>query len=356
MPQLRALVLAGGSGSRFWPLSRRDRPKQLLPFAGGASLLRRTLERLAPLTPTEAQWVSTTVELRSAIERELPELGPDRIIAEPESRNTAPAIAWTLARMPQADDSLPVAVLPSDHHVADAEAFRDTLEAAANAAMERRCVVTLGVPPERPETGFGYLELAEPAPAEAEAVAVTRFYEKPDAETARRFAASGRHLWNAGIFVFLPEVLLAHLAAHQPEIHRAVAKVRAGGLDAAAEALIYAALPAVSIDHGVMERLGTGDVLTLPLRCGWSDLGSWEALAGTLPADERGNHVRGDVLAMDARDNVLFADAGTIAVLGVDGLVVVRSGDAVLVLPRERSQEVRRIVAELQRAGRRDLL
>jgi mannose-1-phosphate guanylyltransferase len=357
---LRALVLAGGSGSRFWPLSRRDRPKQLLPFAGGASLLRRTLERLEPLAPSSAAWVSTTVELRDAIARELPELPAERIVAEPEGRNTAPAIAWALAKMPARGDRSAVAVLPSDHHVADDGAFRAALAVAAVAAEDRRCVVTLGVPPERAETGFGYLELGAPAPAALDAVPVERFVEKPDAETARAYVAGGRHLWNAGIFVLTPEVLFAHLERHQPEIHRAVLAVRAGAasgqLDDAAEARLYAELPAVSIDHGVMERLARGQVCTVPLRCGWSDLGSWEALAAVLAGDDRGNRHRGDVLALDAHDNVLFADAGAIAVLGVEGLVVVRSGDAVLVVPRERSQEVRRIVAELARAGRRDLL
>jgi mannose-1-phosphate guanylyltransferase len=355
---LRVLVLAGGSGSRFWPLSRRDRPKQLLPFAGGASLLRRTLERLEPLSPASAVWVSTTVELRDAIARELPELPAERIVAEPEGRNTAPAIAWALARMPESGDASAVAVLPSDHHVADAGAFRAALAGAARTAEDRRCVVTLGVPPERAETGFGYLELAAAATDGLEAMPLERFVEKPDAATARAFAASGRHLWNAGIFVFAPEVLFAHLERHQPEIHRAVRAVRsgAGKLDSTAEERLYAELPAVSIDHGVMERLERGEVFTVPLRCGWSDLGSWEALAAVLPGDDSGNHRSGDVLALEARDNVLFADAGTIAVLGVEGLVVVRSGDAVLVVPRERSQEVRRIVAELTRASRRDLL
>jgi mannose-1-phosphate guanylyltransferase len=258
--------------------------------------------------------------------------------------------------MPRELDSQPVAVLAADHWVADATAFRTALGVAAAAASGQRGMVTLGVPPERAETGFGYLELDVPAPDVAAAVPVTRFFEKPDEETARRFAASSRHLWNAGIFVFQPAVFATHLARHQPAIEGLARALREGGLDDADAARLYAELPDVSVDHGVMERLGPGEVLTVPLRCGWSDLGSWEALAATLAADGAGNRCLGDVIALDARDNLLYADSGTVAVLGVEGLVVVRSTDAVLVLPRERSQEVRRIVAELARAGRRDLL
>jgi mannose-1-phosphate guanylyltransferase len=353
-PALLGIVLAGGSGNRFWPLSRRDRPKQLLPFAGGASLLRRTVDRLEPLVPKETLFVSTTLELRDAIARELPELPRERILAEPEGRNTGPAIAWALARLPPELSSQPVAILPADHWVDDAAAFRAALASAAATAAQRRVVVTLGVPPARAETGFGYLEV-DTLPETPVAVPVRRFYEKPDEETAHRFWSGGRHLWNSGVFVFLPEVFWSQLERHQPAIARMASALRGGiGEEAAAE--LYAELTSVSIDQGVMERLGFGEVWTVPLRCGWSDLGSWEALATVLAPDRAGNRSRGDVVAVDSEDNLLFADAGTVAVLGIRGLAVVRSGDSVLVLPLERSQEVRRIVAELGRAGRRDLL
>lgn len=351
---LLGIVLAGGSGNRFWPLSRRDRPKQLLPFAGGASLLRRTVDRLEPLVPRDSLFVSTTRGLCDAISRELPQLPLERIVAEPEGRNTGPAIAWSLAKLPPELSSRPVAILPADHWVDDAAAFRAALASAAATAAERRVVVTLGVPPERAETGFGYLEVDE-LPDSPVALPVRRFYEKPDEETARGFVAGGRHLWNSGVFVFLPEVFWEQLERHQPAIARMASALRDGTSEGEA-AELYAELTSVSIDHGVMERLGPSEVWAVPLRCGWSDLGSWEALATVLAPDRAGNRARGDVVAIDAADNLLLADEGTVAVLGIRGLAVVRSGDSVLVLPLERSQDVRRIVAELERAGRRDLL
>ena len=201
------------------------------------------------------------------------------------------------------------------------------------------------------ETGYGYLEVGAEVDAATGLRRVVAFTEKPDAATARDYLAGGNHLWNAGIFLFRGSTLLRHLAAFEPEV--------AGGIEAMAEAPervteIYPRLKSISIDYAVMERLDS--IATLPLNCGWSDLGSWEALAEVLPKLGDGNCTRGDVLAIDATDNLLFADEGSVAVLGVEGLVVVRTGDSVLVMPKERSQEVRRIVDELKRRQRTDLL
>lgn len=346
-----ALVLAGGSGTRFWPASRRARPKQLLALDGELSLLQATVARLAPLLPPDRIWVATTPALADEVARQLPDLPAGRIVVESALRNTAPAIGYALMSMPEEVRRGAVAVLPADHRVGDPAAFRAVLADAFAAATGGDAVVALGVVPRWPETGFGWLELGVAVAGPAGLRRVERFREKPDAATAREFLASGRHLWNAGIFVFRGETMLGHLGRLAPEIGNGLATI-ARQRERAAE--IYAALPAVSIDYAVMEKLD--DIVTLPLDCGWDDLGSWQALFEVLPAGEGGNRSHGATFAVDARDNLLFADVGTIAVLGVEGLVVVRTGDTVLVLPRERAQEVRRVVDALAAAGRADLL
>jgi mannose-1-phosphate guanylyltransferase/mannose-6-phosphate isomerase len=347
-----ALVLAGGSGTRFWPASRRSRPKQLLALDAERSLLAQTVARLAPLVAAPDVWVATTAALAPAVAEELERVPAGQILGEPAGRNTAPAIAWALLSMPEAARRGIVVVLPSDHRVADPEGFRRTLARAIEVAAESDRIVTLGVVPRWAETGFGYLELADPPEAGSGAPrAVARFREKPDRATATAFVASGRHLWNAGIFVFRGTRLLEAIELHAPGLAAGLAALDA---EPARAAELYAALPSISIDYAVMEKLD--DLLALPLDCGWDDLGSWQALFEVLPAGAGGNRLHGDAVALDTENSLLFADHGLIATLGVRDLVVVRTGDAVLVAHRDRAQEVRRVVERLEAAGRRDLL
>ncbi len=348
---MRALILAGGSGTRFWPLSRRARPKQLLALEGDRTLLQETVARLAPLAGADEVWVCTTRELAGEVRRQLPEVPAGQVLLEPEGRNTAPAIAWSVASMPAAAREGVVAVFPADHRVADPDALRDTLARAVGVVEREDRVMTLGVKPTRADTGYGYLELGEALPGDPELRRVVRFTEKPPAGMAAEFLRSGNYLWNAGIFVFRGTTLLGLLADHQPELAARIAEIAE---EPARTAELYPRLPAISIDYALMEKLA--GLATLPLDCVWSDLGSWEALDEVLPQDASGNASRGDVLALDAKNNLLVADAGTVAVLGVDDLVVVRTADAVVVLPKARSQEVRRIVAELAARGRSELL
>lgn len=368
---MQALILAGGSGTRFWPLSRRSRPKQLLALEGERSLLQETVERIHPLIPPRDVWVVTTRALAAEVRRQLPEVPAAQVLEEPMGRNTAPAIGWAVRSMPGRQRGDIVAVLPADHRVADGAAFCAALARAAEVAERDDRVLTLGVVPRWAETGYGYLEVGEALPGHGESGEprdpgppgapgdpgpptvrrVARFVEKPTPERAAEYVAAGRYLWNAGIFVFRGTTFLGILERLVPELARGLEALARdpGTLDAG-----YAALPAESIDYAVMEKLD--GIATVPLDCGWSDLGSWAALAEVLPEDGAGNAVRGDVVAADASGNLLFADTGTIAVLGVEGLAVVRTGDTVLVIPRERSQDVRQLIAELEARGRSELL
>lgn len=352
---MHALILAGGSGTRFWPLSRQSSPKQLLALEGENSLLQDTVKRLAPLIAPSRVWICTTQKLAAAVREQVPQVPAAQILAEPQGRNTAPAIGWALGKMPTEVRDEVIAVLPADHRLADDAAFREVLSRAGEAVRRDDWVVTLGVQPRWPETGYGYLELGQELAPESGLCRVARFTEKPDRELAEAYVEGGRHLWNAGIFVFRGSSLLRHLERFEPELARGLA-VLAEAPEKTPEEIseLYAELPAVSIDYGVMERLET--IATLPLDVGWSDLGSWEALSEVLPGDEQGNRRRGDVLAIDAADNLLYAERGTIAALGVSNLVVVSTGDTVLVMPRERSQEVRRIVDALRQKNRDELL
>ncbi len=348
------LVLAGGTGSRFWPLSRRRRPKQLLDLLGGGPLLAATARRVAPLCGEDGIWVCTTRGLAVSVAETLPGVPASRILGEPVGRNTGPAIGWAVRSLPTALRDDVVAVLPSDHWVADEAAFREALERGA-AAVERGDfdVVTVGIAPAWAETGYGYLELAAPVePFSLEKV--LRFTEKPDAATAAAFQASGRHFWNGGIFLFRGTVLLDLYRRHLPGLLAGLERLMEDGVGADRRRELYADLESVSIDHGLMERVES--IGCVVADCGWTDLGSWAALAECLPSDDCGNSTVGETFVLDARDNLLFADEGAIAVVGVEGLAVVRTGDAVLVVPRERTQDVRAVVELLRSRNRQYLL
>jgi mannose-1-phosphate guanylyltransferase len=341
-PHVVPVVLAGGVGSRFWPLSRRARPKQLLDLFGEGPMLRVTLARTAPLAPPERAIVVTSTALADEVARLLPEVSQARILAEPSGKNTAPAIAWAAIHAMRDDPEAILAVLPSDHHIADTAGFQRLMaDAVALAATGR--LVTLGVVPTHPETGYGYIERAAPI-ADSPGFLVDRFVEKPNLETALTYLASGRFLWNAGMFFMPARLFLDELLRFKPTLHAAMT-----GGDVLTE---WSGLESVSVDYAVFER--SDKVAVIPGAFGWSDVGSWRSLAdhqGTEPS-----FIRGDVIELDGRDNVLFAEGGVVATVGVSGLIVVHTKDATFVCRRDDAQRTREVVAELTRRGREDLL
>jgi mannose-1-phosphate guanylyltransferase len=346
-----AIIMAGGSGTRFWPLSRSDRPKQFLSLGpDDRSLLRATAERVWALIPPERTFVVTSELLREQVERELPELDATRILAEPIGRNTAPCIGWAATHVRRLDPDAVMTVLPADHYIGDTSAYVDTLRRGLEAATHGD-YVTIGIRPTRAETGYGYIEVG--SELDPGVFRARRFVEKPNRQRAEQFVASGCFLWNSGMFFFLASRILDAIDLHLPglgeQLHRYETAAEIGR-EAELVSETYASLPAVSIDHGIMEKVDS--VSVVPGSFDWSDLGSWTSAWELSPQDERGNVLPEGGLSVDAAGNYAWAPEGKlVALIGVKDLVVVDSGDALLVVPRERAQDVRDIVAALRERG-----
>ena len=340
--RLHAVLLAGGSGTRFWPYSRQDRPKQFLALAGRDSLLRATWKRVRKLAPISRVWVVAPARLADAVRAELPQLRDDRLLLEPSPRDTAPAIALAAHAVAEADRGATMAIFPTDHTVEDRTRFersvRDAVDEAAGGAL-----VCLGIRPDRPATGFGYLQCAR-SPDGARAVRVARFVEKPDAATARRYLRSKRYLWNAGMFVWLPSAFLEELRRTAPGVYGPVARFRAG------ERSAWSRAERKSVDYAVMEH--ARDVRVVPLDAGWDDVGSWDAAARLRP--ETGEDAGARIL-VDSPGSAIFDGRRVVALVDVPDVVVVDTEDAVLVVSRRSAERVREVVERLQ-GGRKGLL
>ncbi|AOV17555.1 mannose-1-phosphate guanylyltransferase/mannose-6-phosphate isomerase [Acidihalobacter aeolianus] len=355
MTQIVPIVLSGGSGTRLWPLSRHAYPKQFIPLIGELSLFQMTLRRLEGLPDLGKPCVVGNDEQRFMVAEQLRMLGVQgRILLEPVGRNTAPAIAAAALDLTAEDPKTVMLVLPADHLISDTVAFHAAVKAALPAAQEG-ALVTFGVVPTRPETGYGYIEAGD-AIGTGPARRVARFVEKPDLATAEAYVAGGHHWWNSGMFLFTAEHYLQAMETHAPAILEAVRRAHAlarEDLDfLRLDAKAFAASPSDSIDYAVMER--TQDAVVVPLDAGWNDVGSWQALWEVGAKDAAGNLLEGDVIALDCRDSYVHADHRLVAVLGLDGVVVAETADAVLVAPRDRVQEVKAVVGHLKHAGREE--
>lgn len=358
-----AIILAGGSGTRFWPASRQQRPKQLLAIAPGSAetLLAATVRRIRPLCTPERILIATGAHLLEATRAALPDLPAGAFLAEPCARNTAAAIGWAASIARRRDPEAVCMALPSDHLIADEAAFLDAVRTALAAARDG-AIVTIGIAPTRAETGYGYIELGTAIDDTVHTVA--RFVEKPDLDTASAWVASGRFLWNAGMFFFRAATLLAAIERDLPALAaglRTIDEAAARGPDeeAAVTARVFESLPSVSIDHGIIEH--AGQLRVVPVRCGWSDLGSWQSAWELAARDADDNAADAHVVLVESRGNLvrdLRADGRqrTIALVGVDDLCVIETDDALLVIPRQRAQDVRLVIEALKARGETDRL
>lgn len=346
-----AVILSGGSGTRLWPLSREAYPKQFLPVVSEDSLLAETIQRGLMLEDDLRVLAITNEDHRFVVAAQLQAQAPartDGIILEPVGRNTAPAIA--LAALAASDPQELLLVMPSDHVLRDIEAFRTAVTKGAEAAREGK-LVTFGIVPSSPHTGYGYIKAGQELGGYSE---VAAFVEKPDEATAREYLDEGGYLWNSGMFLFRADRYLEELAKHQPDMLaacKAAWSEKQSDLDftrVGREA--FEACPDDSIDYAVMEK--TGDAVVIPLDAGWSDVGSWSALQDILPQDEQGNVCRGDVIVEDVSGSYIHADSRLVAVLGVENHVIVETDDVVLVADRSRVQDVKKLVAKVKAQGR----
>ena len=373
MSNVYAVILAGGTGSRLWPLSRQQMPKQFLTLDGDASLLQTTINRLAPLI--EAEKVLIVTQESHAKGEAYHALLPYQSLFEPVGRNTAPAIALAAARLLEQGDDPVMVVLPADHVIKDAIKFRAHLERAI-AAAEQNKLVTFGIQPTRPDTGFGYIKIKGTQPSVLHSgtgdlsptvpredpsglstqsciYEVERFTEKPDTVTAERFLAEGGYYWNSGMFVWRASVILAEIEQHLPEVYAIVQTIVAesrvcGDFQKAVEKH-FAVMPSISIDYGVLEK--SSRVSLIPCDIGWNDVGSWEAVHEIADKDAQGNALQGNVIAVDCKNSLIRTGKRLVAAIGLENLCVIETADAILISRSDQTQRVREVVDALELRG-----
>jgi mannose-1-phosphate guanylyltransferase len=356
---VHAIILAGGRGTRFWPRSRIKTPKQLLNIVGKTTMLQQTVERLLPLIPADRIWTVTNVQQVDALRKQLPAATRKRVLTEPIARNTAAAIAlaaFHVRRAAKGDASL--AVLPADHYIAQPQRYREIVSAALELASEPGRMVVLGIPPTRPETGFGYIEREDqPLAGEVKAYPVRRFTEKPALTVAKDYVASGRYHWNAGMFFWRVSTFLDALAEFLPDTYRELEALaeRLGKRSYASQLQrVYAKLENISVDYAVLEK--ARQVVVVPAEVGWSDIGSWAAVYELLAKRAGENIFCGEGQTLDAEGNFLWSPNKFIAAVGVRDLVVVETPDALLICPRDRAQDVSKIAKSLEERKLKKLL
>jgi mannose-1-phosphate guanylyltransferase len=353
-----ALIMAGGGGTRLWPLSRHSRPKQALTLVDERTMFEHAVDRIAPIFQPEEILVVAGSDQIEQLLLQTPELPAENFIVEPMGRGTAPAIGLGAIHIHHRDPQAVMAVLTADHFIRDVEQFRRALKAAARVADEGH-LVTLGITPSFPSTGFGYIEQGEQLDVVDgfPVLRVDQFTEKPSPETAFRMVESGLYSWNSGMFIWRADRILEEFERQMPDFYNQLVQIGAVLDTPAYKPTLERIWPEVTpqtVDYGVME--GAQDVAVLPVDIGWSDVGNWSSVRDILPTDEDGNVVVGDHVGLDTRDTIVFGSRRLVATIGLRDMVIVDTDDAVLICPREREQEVRELVQRLKEMGRKEML
>lgn len=349
-----AVIMAGGEGTRFWPRSKRSRPKQFLNIFGSGTMLQQAYSRIRPLFPPERIFVVTLSQSYGEVSTQLPELPKENIILEPLGKNTAPCVGLAALFLQKKQPDAVMVVLAADHLIKDETAFRETIKLSAHVARVTDYVVTLGITPTHPETGYGYIQMGEILHLEnvPQIFKVLRFTEKPDLNLATKFVGDGSYLWNSGMFIWRIDKLLDLIKRHHPDLYGGLQVVNTAiGTSDEQQAILklYKSIKSISIDYALMEK--APKVAVIPCNFGWNDVGSWRALADIIQPDENGNVMVGPSLAKDSKNCIISSPDKLVAVIGLKDFIVVTSDDAILICPKERHQEVREIVESLKAKG-----
>jgi len=346
MTTLYAVVMAGGRGERFWPLSTNNLPKPFIKLLGSTSLIQDTVSRIQPIVPLERVLVSIGASHLDIARQQLPQIPAENFIVEPVGRDTSACIGFCALHIEKRNPEGTMLALPADHYVSDAHGYRATIRMGLE-NLEGAAGIVFGIPPSRPETGYGYI-LAEKPAVSADAWPVVRFVEKPDATTAAHFLASGNYFWNSGMFLWNNRTLLELFRKHLPEIYRGLTGLRPllSRSDAGSEiSAIFSSLPRISIDFGIMEK--TSGLRLVPAQFVWDDIGNWASLERALPPDSMGNIGQGSHIALDSKGCVIYAQNGIIAAFGVSDLIIVEAYGKVLICPKDRAADLKKLVTAL---------
>ncbi len=353
--KITAVIMAGGRGERFWPKSRNSCPKQFLSLTSdGETMIQKTVNRLRPLVDAKDIFIVTNAAYTGLVKDQLPDVPAENILAEPCARNTAPCIAFAAAIIGRKYDDAIMLVLPSDHLIGYENIYIKTLKKAVAVAEQGKNLVTVGITPTYPETGYGYINFGE---EKGDAYQVERFVEKPNLPTAKKYLSSGKYLWNSGMFVWKISSIMANMKEFMPDVAEGAERIAASfGTPDFEEVLVreFTAFPSESVDFGIMEK--ASDIYTLPGSFGWDDVGSWLAVERINETDENKNFISGDVIAVDAERTTVCGGKRLIAAIGTEDLIIVDTDDVLLVCSKNNTQDVKKVIAQLKENGRTELV